>query len=62
MVWGCLSHDCKLDLVTIQGNLNGDRYIRNVLQPVVVPRFDTRHSPPDMSRWMTTLGHIVHVQ
>ena len=24
MVWGCISHDCKLDLVTIQGNLNGD--------------------------------------
>jgi hypothetical protein len=20
MVWGCISHDCKLDLVTIQGN------------------------------------------
>jgi hypothetical protein len=24
MVWGCISHDCKLDLVTIQGNLTGD--------------------------------------
>ena len=40
MVWGCISHDCKLDLVTIQGNLTGDQYIRDVLQPVVVPRFD----------------------
>jgi transposase len=40
MVWGCISHDCKLDLVTIQGNLTGDRYIRDVLQPVVVPHFD----------------------
>ena len=37
---GCISHDCKLDLVTIQGNLTGDRYIRDVLQPVVVPHFD----------------------
>jgi hypothetical protein len=36
MVWGCISHDCKLDLVTIQGNLTGDQYTRNVLQPVVV--------------------------
>jgi hypothetical protein len=34
---GCISHDCKLDLVTIQGNLTGDKYIRDVLQPVVVP-------------------------
>jgi transposase len=40
MVWGCISHDCKLDLVTIQGNLIGDQYIRDVLQPVVVPHFD----------------------
>ena len=34
---GCISHDCKLDLVTIQYNLTGDQYIRDVLQPVVVP-------------------------
>jgi transposase len=40
MVWGCISHDCKLDLVTIQGNLTGDQYIRDVIQPVVVPHFD----------------------
>ena len=40
MVWGCIYHDCKLDLVTIQGNLTGDQYIRDVLQPVVVPHFD----------------------
>ena len=40
MVWGCISHDCKLDLVTIQGNLTGDQYTRDVLQPVVVPHFD----------------------
>jgi hypothetical protein len=32
--------DCKLDLVTIQGNLTGDQYIRDVLQPVVVTHFD----------------------
>jgi hypothetical protein len=48
MVWGYISHDCKLDLVTIQGNLTGDQYIRDVLQPTVVPHFDnhplaTRH-------------------
>ena len=36
----CISHDCKLDLVTIRGNLTGDKYIRDVLQPVVVPHFN----------------------
>jgi transposase len=33
MVWGCICHDCKLDLVTIKGNLTGD-------QSVFVPHFD----------------------
>ena len=23
MVWGCVSYDCKLDLITVRGNLNG---------------------------------------
>jgi hypothetical protein len=36
---GCIAHDCKLDLVTIQGNLTGDQYIRDLLQPVVCPPF-----------------------
>ena len=40
MVWGCISHDCKLDVVTIQGKLTGDQYIRDLLQPVVVPHLD----------------------
>jgi transposase len=39
MDWGCISHDCKLDLVTIQGNLTGDQYISDILQPVV-PHFN----------------------
>ena len=48
MVVGCISHECKLDLVTIPGNLAGDQYIRDVLQPVAVSHFDnhslaTRH-------------------
>jgi transposase len=33
MVWVCICHDCKLDLVTIKGNLTGD-------QSVFVPHFD----------------------
>jgi hypothetical protein len=40
MVWGFISHGCKLDLVIIQGNQTGDQYIRDVFQPVVVPHFD----------------------
>jgi hypothetical protein len=65
MVWGYISHDCKLDLVTIQGNLTSDQYIRDVLQPVVVRHFDnlslaTRpvymddNARPNLSRAVTT--------
>ena len=38
---GYIFHERKLDLVTIQGNLTGDQDIRDVLQPVVVPHFDS---------------------
>ena len=65
MVWGCISHDCKLDLVTIQSNLTGDQYIRDVLQPVAVPHFDNHplatrpvymddNARPHRSRTVTT--------
>jgi hypothetical protein len=37
---GCISHDCKLNLVNIRRNLTDDHYIRDVLQPVVVHHFD----------------------
>jgi transposase len=48
MAGGGIFYDCKLVLVTIQDNLTGDQYIRDVLQPVVVLHFDnhplaTRH-------------------
>jgi hypothetical protein len=43
MVWGCISHDCKLDLVTIHGNLTGDQYIRDVMQPLLSPISTTTH-------------------
>ena len=39
-VWASVSHDCKLDLVTVQVNLNALRYQREILQASVVPHFD----------------------
>ena len=35
---GCLSRDEKM--VTIQGRVTGERYIHDVLEPVVVPHFE----------------------
>ena len=40
MVWGCISWDCKMDLITIRGNLNGPRYQQEILERAVVPHFD----------------------
>jgi hypothetical protein len=53
---------CKLDLVTIQSNLTGDQYIRDVLQPVVVPISTTTHYLQGLCIWMTTPGLIVQEQ
>ena len=40
MVWGCVSHDCKLDLVTVQGTLTGQTYQTDILETAVIPHFD----------------------
>ena len=40
-VWGCVSNDCKLDLVDIRGNLNAQRYVDEILPPPhVEPHMD----------------------
>ena len=41
-VLGCFSFDCKLDLYVLDGNLTGQKYSDNVLDPCVVPHFDNR--------------------
>ena len=36
MVWGCITYDCKLDLMA----LNVQRYQQEVLEAAVIPHFD----------------------
>jgi hypothetical protein len=40
MVWEYVSYDCKLDFITVRGNLNGQNYRQNILEASVVPHFD----------------------
>ena len=45
---GDVYHDCKLDLITVRGNLNGQIYRQNILEASVASHFDnhplnTRH-------------------
>ena len=39
MVWGCFSHDHKLDLKVVRQTLTGQRYIDDTLEPNVYPHF-----------------------
>lgn len=40
MVWGCVSYDCKVDLITVRGNLNVQSYRQNIPEASIVPHFD----------------------
>ncbi|GFU10479.1 hypothetical protein TNCV_955151 [Trichonephila clavipes] len=37
MVWGAISYHGRSNLLRFEGNLNGNRYVHEVLQPEVVP-------------------------
>lgn len=37
MVWGAIGYNCRSHLVHIAGNLNSDRYIREIVEPEVLP-------------------------
>ena len=39
MVWGCFSHDHKLELKVVRQTLTEQRYIDNILEPIVYPHF-----------------------
>ena len=39
MVWDCFSHDRKLDLKVVRQTLTGQRYIDDILEPIVDPHF-----------------------
>ena len=40
MVWKCISYDCKMDLITIPGTLNAQRYQQEMLDAAFIPHFD----------------------
>ena len=37
MVWGAIEYNMRSSLLCIKGNLNSNRYIREILQPEVLP-------------------------
>ena len=44
MVWDCFSHDHKLDLKVVRQTLTGQRYIDDILEPIVDPHFQAHQA------------------
>ena len=44
MVWGCFSHEHKLGLNVVRQTLTGQRYIDDILEPILYPHFRA-HQP-----------------
>ena len=45
MVWGATGYNMRSRLQRIEGSLNSNRYIREVLQPEVLPLLQALHMP-----------------
>jgi hypothetical protein len=53
MVWGCVSYDWKLHLITVRSNLNGQIYRQNILEASVVPLLnDSQHISDDFGLFL----------
>ena len=50
MVWGCFSDDHKLDLKVVRQFLTGQRYIVDILEPIVYPHFQAHQAARPISQ------------
>ncbi|GFX74245.1 transposable element Tcb2 transposase [Trichonephila clavipes] len=60
MVWDTISYLGRSNLLRIEDNLNGNRYVREVLQPEVVPFLPTHPTSP-WSVYSPDMSPIPHV-
>ena len=51
----CASHDCKLNLVTIYGNLRGDHTLNTSWNQLLFLILTTLHMPQDLCTWTSKL-------
>lgn len=70
MVWGGICGDQKTDLVVVNGNLTGQRYIDQVLRPVVLPflqrqqhgvLYQQDNAPPHVARIVHNFFNVNNV-
>ena len=50
-VWGGIMGRRKTNLIVVQGNLNAQRYINQILQPEAVPLLQRHESPDRVAQW-----------
>ena len=58
MVRGAIGYDCRSHLVHIEGNLNSDRYIREIVEPEVLPLLQS--IPGAIFQQDNTRVHVSH--
>ena len=40
IVWGCVSYNCRLDLITVQETFTGHKNQTCILENTIIPHFD----------------------
>ncbi|UYV80724.1 hypothetical protein LAZ67_19001543 [Cordylochernes scorpioides] len=59
MVWGCIGYHSRTPLVRISGTLNSQRYISDVLEPVVLPYL--QGLPTDIFQQDNARSHVARI-
>ncbi|GFT83288.1 transposable element Tcb1 transposase [Trichonephila clavipes] len=70
MVWGVISYRGQSNLLGIEGNLNSNRYVRDVLKPEVVPFlqgipgaiFQQDNARPNVAKTVRDFSSAQHIQ
>ncbi|GFV33955.1 transposable element Tc1 transposase [Trichonephila clavipes] len=70
VVWGAISYHRRSNLLQIEGNLNSNRYVREVLQPEVVPFlqgileaiFQQDNARPHVAKTVQDFYSVQHMQ
>ena len=60
MVWGAISTTRRSQLVIVRNNLNGQRYVNDILQPHLIP-FLNAHNNPMTFQQDNARPHAAHV-
>ena len=61
MVWGCFSHNHKLGLKVVGQTLTGQRYIDDILEPIVYPLFRAHQAARPIFQDYSARPHTVRM-